>query len=246
MLQKAHRIAASTGLVEPHVFAAREANIRLQQGDLPAVLSWAEAAGLTPDDDSDYLAIEQHLVYGRLLLALGRAADAQQILARWEEFARERGLERLLLSILLLQALAAKRQGERRLAFAALSQALEIAAPEAYFRAFLDEGSEVLALLPGARQTAPAFVNRLLADAGITGPALAFVSPGGQPLVEPLSQREMEVLGLIAAGLTNREIAERLFVATGTVKRHINNIYGKLQVRHRTEAVARARELGLI
>jgi NarL family two-component system response regulator LiaR len=66
------------------------------------------------------------------------------------------------------------------------------------------------------------------------------------PLVEPLSEREVEVLGLIAAGLTNREIADRLYITVGTVKRHINNIYGKLQVHHRTEAVARARDLGLV
>jgi NarL family two-component system response regulator LiaR len=70
--------------------------------------------------------------------------------------------------------------------------------------------------------------------------------PAAQPLAEPLSERELEVLDLIAQGLTNREIAGRLFIAVGTVKRHINNIYGKLQVRHRTEAIARARDLGLL
>jgi NarL family two-component system response regulator LiaR len=75
---------------------------------------------------------------------------------------------------------------------------------------------------------------------------LAAPQPAAQPLVEPLSERELEVLGLIADGLTNREIADRLFIAYGTVKRHINNIYGKLQVRHRTEAIARARDLGLL
>ncbi|MFZ1536077.1 MAG: response regulator transcription factor, partial [Chromatiaceae bacterium] len=67
-----------------------------------------------------------------------------------------------------------------------------------------------------------------------------------QPLVDPLSERELEVLGLVAAGLTNREIAHRLFITVGTVKRHINNIYGKLEARHRAEAVARARDLGLL
>lgn len=75
---------------------------------------------------------------------------------------------------------------------------------------------------------------------------LAAPQPAAQPLVEPLSERELEVLDLIAAGLTNREIAKRLFIAHGTVKRHINNIYSKLQARHRTEAIARARDLGLL
>ena len=76
--------------------------------------------------------------------------------------------------------------------------------------------------------------------------SLTTPQPAAQPLVEPLSERELEVLGLIAAGLTNREIAGRLFITVGTVKRHINNIYGKLQVHHRAEAVARARDLGLL
>jgi len=80
-----------------------------------------------------------------------------------------------------------------------------------------------------------------LTSEGLTSP-----HPAAQPLAEPLSEREMEVLDLIATGLTNPEIADRLFIAKGTVKRHINNIYGKLQVRHRAEAIARARELGLL
>jgi len=67
-----------------------------------------------------------------------------------------------------------------------------------------------------------------------------------QPLADPLSERELEVLDLIAAGLTNREIADRLFITVGTVKRHVNNIYGKLQAHHRAEAIARARDLGLL
>jgi NarL family two-component system response regulator LiaR len=75
---------------------------------------------------------------------------------------------------------------------------------------------------------------------------LATSQPAAQPLAEPLSERELEVLELVAQGLTNAEIAARLFIAHGTVKRHINNIYGKLQVRHRTEAIARARDLGLL
>jgi NarL family two-component system response regulator LiaR len=75
---------------------------------------------------------------------------------------------------------------------------------------------------------------------------LATAQPAAQPLAEPLSERELEVLGLVAQGFTNAEIAARLFIAHGTVKRHINNIYGKLQVRHRTEAIARARDLGLL
>jgi LuxR family maltose regulon positive regulatory protein len=90
--------------------------------------------------------------------------------------------------------------------------------------------------------------TRVLAEVrdSLTSESLTPPQAAAQPLAEPLSERELEVLGLIAAGLTNPEIAGRLFIAKGTVKRHINNIYGKLQVRHRTEAIARARDLGLL
>ena len=80
----------------------------------------------------------------------------------------------------------------------------------------------------------------------LTSGSLTTPQPAAQPLAEPLSARELEVLDLIAQGLTNPEIADRLFIAKGTVKRHINNIYGKLQVHHRAEAIARARDLGLL
>ena len=135
---------------------------------------------------------------------------------------------------------------------AALERALTIAEPEGYVRTFVDEGAPMAALLRRAatRGVAPAYVSKLLdaLDAqapmrrGPTGPA----SPTAQPLEEPLSEREREVLRLVAAGLSNRAIADELVLATGTVKKHINNIFTKLNVRSRTQAVAQARELGLL
>jgi LuxR family maltose regulon positive regulatory protein len=92
------------------------------------------------------------------------------------------------------------------------------------------------------RDVAPAFVDQLLDAAGVSASRAAMA----QPLVEPLSERELEVLRLIAAGLANREIAEELVIAVGTVKRHINHIYGKLNVGSRTQALAKARELRLL
>ncbi len=124
-----------------------------------------------------------------------------------------------------------------------LVQALEIAAPEDYFRAFLDEDARIIALLPGVQHVAPPFVGRLLEYAGVSRPRRDSVS---QPLIEPLSARELEVLDLIADGLSNREIAERLFIVVGTVKRHIHNIYGKLDVHSRTQAIAKATTLRLL
>jgi LuxR family maltose regulon positive regulatory protein len=245
-LHKAYRLAVETGLGDPDWCLVVEANIRLQQGDLPFAQRWAEQAGFSVDDTPDYLRFEQHLFFARLLLVRGQVAEAQRSLARLERFAQERSFYRWLITVNILQALAAKRAGDLAPARDYLSQALESAAPEGYHRAFLDEDESVLALVPGVRHVAPAFVDQLLLYArGATRDATEKLQIV-QPLIEPLSEREMEVMRLIAAGLTNREIAEKLFIVTGTVKRHINNIYGKLGVRSRTQAIARARELRLL
>ena len=157
------------------------------------------------------------------------------------------------IEILVLQALAHEAQGNIPLALAPLERALALAEPEGYVRIFVDEGLPMAHLLSAAATQGmmPDYIGQLLAvfeaeaqkreDTSYLSPA----SPA-QPLIEPLSQRELEVLQLIAQGLSNREISERLFLALSTVKGHNRNIYGKLQVQRRTEAVARARELGLL
>jgi LuxR family maltose regulon positive regulatory protein len=183
-----------------------------------------------------------YIVYARLLLVQGRLADARRWLARLEGFLIERGIYRWLITVHILQALTADRSGDRPSAVELLARAIEIAAPEGYSRAFLNEDRRLFALLPDVRDVAPAFVGQLLTydDAPVETPAAV------QPLVEPLSDRELEVLRLIAAGLANREIADELVIAVGTVKRHINHIYGKLGVGSRTQAIAKARELRLL
>lgn len=242
-LQEASRFSSQEALADTSWLVAAEADIRLKHGDLPFVLRWAEMAGLSPDDTPQYLRIEQHLVYARLLLARDRLADAQRWLARLEQFVQEHALYRWLISVHILQALVAGRLGDHAAACDHLTRALEIAAPQDYFRAFLDEDVQVIALLPDVRHVAPSFVAQLLEYARGAGPREAITS---QPLIEPLSERELEVLDLIAGGYANREIAGRLFIATGTVKRHINHIYGKLGVSSRTQAIAKARQLGLL
>ena len=259
-LQQGYQLAAQTGFVDAEWFLAREANIRLQEGDLGFALGWAADGNLSVDDSPEYLTIEQHLVYARLLLAQGRLSDARRWLARLEQFTRERELYRWLISVRVLQALVAERSRDRALASERLSLALADGAPQEYLRAFLDEGDAVSELVPGVRAVAPAFVDRLLER--FSAQRLALVPDGEErpvlvsrlessgtfvePLVEPLSERELEVLALIAAGLSNREIAQELYIVVGTVKRHTNHIYGKLGVHSRTQAVARARELRLL
>ncbi|MBN1976515.1 MAG: hypothetical protein JW918_03860 [Anaerolineae bacterium] len=242
-LQEAYQDALQIGYTEPGWFLALEADMRLRQGDLPFALRWAAEMGLSPDGEPETLGVESYLVYGRLLLAQGRLPDVRRWLARLERFLEDNGLYRWLIAIRIQQALAAERSGDRSAARGYLAQAVEAAAPEDYVRAFLDEDAQVLALLRDVRHVAPVFVDHVLNYARDVN--LAQVA-ALQPLVEPLSEREMEVLRLIAAGLSNREIAERLFVALGTVKRHVNNIYGKLGVHSRTQAIAEARGLGII
>jgi LuxR family maltose regulon positive regulatory protein len=250
-LHRAYQHGSKSGLADAEWCLAVEADVRLSLGDVAAVQHWASAAGVSLDEEPQYLRMDHYLVYARLLLRQGQLLEVQTWLDRLEAFAQERGLIRWLITIHILQALAAEKVGDSRAARDRLAQAVRIAAPEDYLRAFLDEDTQILALLPGVRRAFPQFVDQLLNHAALAEtPAqtqkLAAPRPAAQPLVEPLSKRELEVMGLIAAGLSNREIAERLFIAVGTVKRHINNIYGKLQVQRRTEAVARARDLGML
>ena len=176
-------------------------------------------------------------------MAQGRLVEARRLLARLEQFVSERGLYRWLITIHLLLALVAERTGDQMAARDQVAEALRIAAPESYIRAFLDEDMRVCALLREVRHKAPQFVDQVLAHAG----AAESLPQGERPfLVEPLSARELEVLRLIAAGLSNPEIAQELVISVGTVKRHINHIYGKLDAQSRTRAVAKARVLRLL
>jgi LuxR family maltose regulon positive regulatory protein len=242
-LLESYQAAIRGKYADPGFFLAWEAHIRLREGDVAFARRWAKKAGLSSDGEPAAFGIESHLVYGRLLLAEGKLTEARAWLDRLAALAEENGLYRCLISIRIQQALAAERGGERSAAREHLTQAVEAAAPEDYVRAFLDEDPQALVLLQDVRRAAPAFVDRLL---NYAREVVLEERAGSQPLIEPLSERELEVLGLIAAGLSNREIADRLVIAAGTVKRHINNIYGKLDVHSRTQAVARVRELGLI
>ena len=157
------------------------------------------------------------------------------------------------IEILVMLALAHEARGDIARARASLERALFLAEPEGYARVFIEEGAPMARLLAdaAARGIMPAYTGKLLAaieaetPASDRTPAPPPASPA-QPLIEPLSPRELEVLRLIAQGLSNHEIGERLFLALSTVKGHNRVIFGKLDVQRRTEAVARARDLGLL
>jgi LuxR family maltose regulon positive regulatory protein len=178
----------------------------------------------------------------------GDAAALEAALALLDRLmgtAQAEGRMGVVVEALALQALARQARGERPSALVALERALRLAEPDGYVRLFVDLGLPLGRLLQEARgrRVMSDYVQRLLA--AFAGAASA--SPlGAAGLPEPLTERELEVLRLLAAGLTNRQIAERLVISPETVKKHSGNIYGKLGAGNRTEAVARARELDLL
>ncbi|MEM7349140.1 MAG: LuxR C-terminal-related transcriptional regulator, partial [Chloroflexota bacterium] len=183
------------------------------------------------------------LAQARTLLAQGQLTEAinqvEPLVATLQASERYR----LVLEALLVQTLIYQAQEETDQAIKTLERALKLGEPAGYLRSFLDEGSALLPLLQTlkGRGTGSLYAQQLstLLEAQ-TQQSMP------QPLIEPLSERELEILTLIADGLANRQIAEQLYLTVGTVKWHLNNIYGKLGVRRRTQAVARARELQLL
>ncbi len=242
LLQRAHRLVVQTGFSDHTWPLAVAARLDLLGGDVAAAARWAADSGLSAEDPANPVQIEQQLVFCRVLLAQGRPAEARWLLARLEQHARERGLHRWQITVYNLQALAADRAGDQAQARACALRALAAAAPEGYLRLFVDEDARLIALLPPAGAGAPDLLARIRAQAGAPAPA----TPDAPASVEPISAREREVLALIAAGLSNPEIARALVISVGTVKRHINHLYGKLGVSSRTQAVAKARLLHLL
>jgi LuxR family maltose regulon positive regulatory protein len=227
--------------------AGCEAELFLRLGNIEAAARWAETAGLSPADTVQYEREGDYFTFARLLLAQDWPTEAQQLLDSLEQYAQARGLGRSLLTAHILRAKAERALDRDAEALASLEQAVHLAAPAGYLRAFLDEGPAVPELLPRVRHAVPAFVDRVLAAFANQQREAAAPSVTAQPsLVEPLSERELEVLGLVVQGLSNREIAERLFITVGTVKTHVHNILGKLGVQRRIQAAARGRELELV
>jgi LuxR family maltose regulon positive regulatory protein len=224
---------------------------------LGEALDWAREQGLSAHDDLGYLREFEHTTLARVLVyraksdrADGSMLEAMGLLERLLKAAEEGGRMGSAIEILVLQALAYEAQGDIAAALVPLERALTLAEPEGYVRVFVDEGTPMDRLLSeaAARGIMPDYTAKLLAvfEAEERKSEDESHLPPAQSHPEPLSQRELEVLRLIAQGLSNREIGERLFLAVITVKGHNRNIFRKLQVRRRTEAIARARKLGLL
>ncbi len=237
--------------------AALRAQLELAGGDLPAARHWAASSGLSADDDPCYLHEQAYLTLARVRLAEELLcptrcglADVRFLLERLLAAAEASRRWHSVLEILLVLALALEGQGDRTAALATLGRALVLAEPEGYIRLFLNEGPPLLALLRLAQRQglAPRYVARLLEAAGERArTTLPLPAPPATALVEPLTARERDVLRLVLLnGASNREIAHQLVLSVNTVKKHIANLYGKLNVQSRAQAIAKARMLQLL
>jgi LuxR family maltose regulon positive regulatory protein len=215
--------------------------------ELAAALRWAAAREDTwrAEQSPGYLGVLEGLILARAHIVQGRFDDAEAVLKRLIGMAEAGGLIGCLIEILVLRARGFLEQAKMAEAMIALTRALSLAEPEGYLRVFADEGAHMAALLRQAqiRDVAPAYVAGLLA---VCGRELGGASSATSVLIDPLSARELELLRLLAAGLSAAEIAAQLFITAGTARNHLKNIHGKLDVHNRLQAVERARALRLL
>jgi LuxR family transcriptional regulator, maltose regulon positive regulatory protein len=217
--------------------AVMQVLVLLRQGNVTVAAQLAQQYGLP-------------LSEARVLLAQGDPSATLAVLEPLRQQMEAKGWADERLKVMVLQAVALHAHGEKEKAVQLLSDALALAEPGGFIRIFVDEGAPMAQLLSKATTQGimPYYIGKLLAafePERRKSEDKSGLSPA-QPLIEPLSPRELEVLQLIAQGLSNREISKRLFLALDTVKGHNRRIFDKLQVRRRTEAIAHAQELGLL
>ena len=253
-IERARQGALDFQVLDPlNPLAARLARAQLAQGDVAAAVRWARERRLGVDDELNYMRETEHLVLARVLIAQDKPSEALRLLGRLLSAAHAAGRMGSVTEILVLQALLLQAEGDTTRAVRILEDALSLAEPEGYVRIFVDEGPPIAALLRrvSTAGVSPKYAGTLLATLRHDAEDPRLSSEANIPkyvhlLSEPLSDRELEVLRLIASGLSNRQIAQELFITPGTAKRHVHNIYRKLEVSSRTQAIARARDLNLI
>jgi LuxR family maltose regulon positive regulatory protein len=222
--------------------------VRARLGLQPATVPRNMVLEITQDVEPDTAQFERLIMQVKAQCLLGDSENLAEVLAWLENIAIRRGYVFWLIEIFILEAITWQKQGKRQAACASLAKALDLAEPEAILRPFLDGGEPVKAILKAvefkmANADHQSFISGLQTAFNIELPPQIVSPPTHSGL---LSKREIELLCLIAAGRSNKEIAAELVISIGTVKRHTVNIFTKLDVKNRTEAVAKARELGLL
>jgi LuxR family maltose regulon positive regulatory protein len=231
-----------------------QARIALMQGDLESAVRWLEMADLAMDSATMFYWIEvPRITQCRILIAQGSKASLQKAAEKLAEYVKTNKAQnntRQLIELLLLQSLVYHKQSQRDKALATLADAIALAEPGGFIRPFLDLGPEMAGLLVrlSQRGVAPAYIARILAafpQQRIDEKRLALADAAEPSTVEALTPRELDVLALLARGLTNKEIAQQLVISHGTVRQHVYNLFQKLQVNNRLQAVTKATDLGI-
>jgi LuxR family transcriptional regulator, maltose regulon positive regulatory protein len=239
-IQEAHAITQTQGIPRLSLLsAAHLARIQLDAGQKEVAAQWARTYQST---QSGYLREFEELTLARILLALGELDALPALLDPLLAQAEATGRGQSCLEAMLLLAQYHQAQGETAVALEWLGKAVQLAAPEGYARLFLEGERPLLPLLPAIRTVAPDWVDSILAMADMPADSR---TPLLAELPEPLSEQEYNVLRLLCTGLSNREIADSLFISPGTAKWHVHNILQKLSVANRAQVIIRARELGL-
>ena len=262
-IESAHRLAERFDAMEVDDVSVAVARARFQiaQGSLEAPARWAEERGLTAEltlqtlydeisSASSLYRFFEYTTFAWLRIAQNRPAEALAVLEPLVEAAEASGWLVYGAEALILKGLVLQAQGDEVRALNAIGRALSAARPGGFVRLFVEKGAPMARLLYRAAEEGiePQFAGRLLTAFPEPQAPEPFrdASTGQGALIEPLSDRELEVLELVADGLSNREIAQTLYLSVNTVKVHTSNIYGKLGVHSRTQAVAKARAVGIL
>jgi LuxR family maltose regulon positive regulatory protein len=248
-IRESERIASKISSWSETNVAAKQARLWLAQGDQDAASRWSQDSGLNIDDKINFQNVFRYITLARVLIAQKAFDKVVGLLVRLIDLVEAAGAMCYVVELLILQGIALQAQGEIGLAMAALKRALSLAEPEGYVRIFIDEGEAMEKLLrqATARGFAVGYVGKLLAaldEETIGSQRRSGVIP--KFMVEPLSERELQVLRLLTTHLSSTDIAGELIISVNTVRSHIKHIYSKLNVHNRREAIIRAKELDLI